>query len=71
MAARRHLAKRYTLVLLRKGPASREDETLNDQLQLEHLQHLTKLQIAGKLILNGPTLIEDDILGVQHLCGQT
>jgi uncharacterized protein YciI len=28
------------------------------------LQHLTKLQLAGKLILNGPTLIEHEILGV-------
>ena len=64
MAARRGLARKYTLVFLRKGPASREDESLNERLQLEHLQHLTKLQMLGKLVLNGPTLIEHDILGV-------
>ena len=29
-----------------------------------HLQHLTKLQLLGKLVLNGPTLIEHEILGV-------
>lgn len=61
---RRHLAQRYTLVFLRKGPAPPTDEALNERLQLEHLQHLTKLQLLGKLVLNGPTLIEHDILGV-------
>jgi uncharacterized protein len=60
----RKFARSYTLVFLRKGPASREDETRNERLQLEHLQHLTKLQLLGKLVLNGPTLIEHDILGV-------
>lgn len=64
MAGRRHLARRYTIVFLRKGPASLDDEARNERLHLEHLQHLTKLQIAGKLILNGPTLIEHDIHGV-------
>ena len=64
MASRRQFARRYTLVLLRKGPAARDDETHNERLQTEHLQHLTKLQMVGKLVLNGPTLMEHDILGV-------
>ena len=64
MADRRKLAQRYTLVFLRKGPASQDDESRNKRLQLEHLQHLTKLQLLGKLVLNGPTLIEHEILGV-------
>jgi len=64
MSARRQFARRYTLVLLREGPASRDDESRNDRLHLEHLQHLTKLQLAGKLVLNGPILVEHDILGV-------
>lgn len=64
MLARRSLARRYTLVFLRKGPADRSEEARNEQLQLEHLQHLTKLQVLGKLVLNGPTLSEHDILGV-------
>ena len=64
MAGRRQRARHYTLVLLRKGPASRQDETRNERLQLEHLQHLTKLQMLGKLVLNGPTLMEHEILGV-------
>jgi uncharacterized protein YciI len=57
-------AHQYTLVFLRQGPTPRDDEERNARLQLEHLQHLAKLQLLGKLILNGPTLIEHDILGV-------
>ena len=64
MADRRQFARRYALVFLRQGPASRDDETRNENLQLEHLQHLTKLQMAGKLVLNGPILVDHDILGV-------
>ena len=45
MLARRSLPRRYTLVFLRKGPADRSEEARNEQLQLEHLQHLTKLQV--------------------------
>lgn len=64
MASRRRFARRYTLVFLRKGPAPLDSETRNDQIHLEHLQHLTKLQTAGKLVLNGPILVEHDIRGV-------
>jgi uncharacterized protein YciI len=64
MAGRRQFARRYTLVFLRRGPAPRDDEARNERLQLEHLQHLTKLQMAGKLVLNGPILVDHDILGV-------
>jgi len=64
MTARRKFAKHFTVVLLRKGPAPRDDEARNERLQVEHLQHLTRLQLAGKLILNGPVLTDHEILGV-------
>jgi uncharacterized protein YciI len=64
MADRRQLGRRYTLVFLRKGSASGDDGPGDEQLHLEHLQHLTKLQLLGKLVLNGPTLVEHDIVGV-------
>ena len=64
MASRRQLGRPYTLVFLRRGPAFLDDETLDEQLQLQHLQHLTKLQLVGTLVLNGPILAEHDILGV-------
>lgn len=64
LAAQRKHARRYTLVLLRRGPASRDDDERNDRLQLEHLQHLARLQAVGKLALNGPILSDHEILGV-------
>jgi uncharacterized protein YciI len=64
MAEHRKLAKRYTLVFLRCGPAPRGDEALYERIHKEHLQHLTKLQVLGKLVLNGPTMIEHEIHGV-------
>jgi len=64
MATRRQSARRYTLVFLRNGPAPRDDEPRNQRLQLEHLQYLTRLQILGKLVLNGPILVKHDIVGV-------
>ncbi len=64
MQSRRSVARQYTLVILRLGPALRDDEARNERLQLEHLQHLTKLQILGKLILNGPMLAEHEIVGI-------
>jgi uncharacterized protein YciI len=64
MQSRRPFARQYTLVFLRTGPASRADEARNERLHLAHLQHLTKLQVLGKLILNGPVLAEHEISGV-------
>src|SRR4030095_14701964 len=64
MAGRQKFARRYTLVFLREGSASRDDEARNERLHLEHLQHLTKLQLLGKLVLNGPTLNKHEIVGV-------
>ena len=64
MGSRRQLGRHYTLVFLRNGSASRDDGPRDEQLHLEHLQHLTKLQLLGKLVLNGPILVEHDIVGV-------
>ncbi len=64
VASRIPLARHYTLVFLRQGPASRDDQARNERLQLEHLQHLMKLLMLGKLALNGPTLTEHEIVGV-------
>ena len=52
------------LVFLQPGPAPRDDAETNERLQLEHLQHLAKLQELGILVLNAPILADHDILGV-------
>ena len=64
MLRRRDLAQQYMLVFLRKGLAPPTDEEQDERFQLEHLQHLTKLQLLGKLVLNGPTLVDHEIIGV-------
>ncbi len=64
IAARIKLARHYTLVLLRQGPAPRDDEQRNQRLQLEHLQHLMRLQTLGVLMINGPVLSDNAIVGV-------
>jgi len=64
MMERRKLARRYTLVFLRQGSALRDDEAHYKKIHIEHLQHLTKLQLLGKLVLNGPTMIDHEIHGV-------
>jgi uncharacterized protein YciI len=61
---RKQWAVQYTLVFLHAGPAQRNDPARNERLQLEHLQHLAKLQQLGILLLNGPILADHDILGV-------
>jgi uncharacterized protein len=64
MTARAQRAHHYTLVFLRTGPTSRDDTERNQRMQQTHLQHLTKLQMLGKLVLNGPILVDHDIVGV-------
>jgi uncharacterized protein YciI len=60
----RERARGYTLVFLRTGPAARDDEARNERLQQAHRQHLTRLQLAEKLVLNGPVLIDHELVGV-------
>jgi uncharacterized protein YciI len=71
MDHRRRFARRYTLVFLRQGSAPREDEARYERIHLEHLQHLTKLQMLGKLILNGPTLVPHELSGISVYATET
>jgi uncharacterized protein YciI len=64
MAERRQFTRRCTLVFLRQGPTPRDDESRYERIHIEHLQHLTKLQLVGKLVLDGPALDDHDIHGV-------
>src|SRR5512141_2789610 len=64
MVERWKLARKYTLVFLRMGPAPRNDRDRYERIHWEHLRHLAKLQLLGKLALNGPTQVDRDIQGV-------
>jgi uncharacterized protein YciI len=56
--------KQYFLVLLHRGPRERNDATLLGELQHKHLQHMFALREAGKLVLNGPCLTDDNLRGI-------
>ena len=64
MLSRREAGHSYTLVFLHKSPNWDAMRELNAQVHLEHLQHLTRLQMLGKLVLNGPILVDHEIAGV-------
>ncbi len=57
-------AKNYVLVLLLRGPRERDDQKLLDDLQQKHLEHMFALRQAGKLVLNGPSLIDSEFRGL-------
>ncbi len=57
-------AKTYYLVFLKLGPAERKDKALLDELQMKHLQYLFKLRALGKLVLQGPLLVDGQLRGI-------
>jgi uncharacterized protein YciI len=57
-------AKTYYLVFLKLGPAERKDKALLNELQMKHLQHLFKLRALGKLVLQGPLLVDSQLRGI-------
>ena len=56
--------KHYFLVLLMRGPRERNDSDLLKDMQQQHLQHMFALRQDGKLLLNGPTLIDSKLRGI-------
>ena len=56
--------KQYFLVLLYRGPSERNDAAILGELQHKHLQHMFALREAGKLVLNGPCLADDNLRGI-------
>jgi uncharacterized protein YciI len=56
--------RKHCMVFLKPGPTRDHDEATAQRIQLEHLQHLFALVAEGKLVVNGPLMGRDDILGV-------
>lgn len=61
--ARVQTGKSYVLLLLKEGRDPMEDEDFQ-QLQLEHLAHLFRLEAEGKAYLFGPVTTEGDLKGL-------
>lgn len=54
----------YTVVFLKRGPAPIQDEVEEQRAQGAHLRHLARLRAAGKIIFNGPVLVDHEIRGI-------
>ncbi len=55
---------RYVMAFLKVGPNRSQDSTLAAQLQRAHLDNITRLAEAGKLVLAGPFLDNGDLRGI-------
>jgi uncharacterized protein YciI len=56
--------KFYYVVLLTLGTRDRNDSTLLESLQFQHLKHMFALRQAGKLMVNGPFLTDSKLRGI-------
>lgn len=56
--------KRYVFANLVKGPVRNQDKEEAARLQRAHLDNITKLAEAGKLVLAGPFLDDGEVRGI-------
>lgn len=56
--------RQYVFVYLKKGPNRDLPKEEADQLQRAHLEDITRLAEAGKLVLAGPFMDDTDIRGI-------
>lgn len=56
--------KNYVLAFLKRGPNRNQDSTEAAALQKAHLQNIGRLADAGKLVVAGPFLDDQDIRGI-------
>lgn len=56
--------KKYVMAFLKAGPNRGQDSLTRANLQRAHLDNITKMADAGKLVLAGPFLDEGEIRGI-------
>ncbi|MEX1384282.1 YciI family protein [Lutibacter sp.] len=56
--------KTYVMAFLKRGPNRSQDSITAANLQRSHLENITKLANAGKLVLAGPFLDTGDLRGI-------
>ncbi|MFI2741536.1 YciI family protein [Zhouia sp. PK063] len=56
--------QKYFMVFLKKGPNRSQDSITLQKLQQEHLAHLEKLHLAGKISIAGPFEDNSAIAGI-------
>ena len=56
--------KKYVMAFLKAGPNRNQDSAAAARLQSAHLAHIRRMAEAGKLVIAGPFLDENDIRGI-------
>ncbi|GLB48288.1 YciI family protein [Neptunitalea lumnitzerae] len=59
-----YVMQKYFMVFLKKGPVRSQDSVVLAQLQQNHMQHLEKLHLAGKISMAGPFDDDSDVSGI-------
>ena len=56
--------KKYVIAFLKKGPNRSTDSTEAYNLQMAHMENISKMADAGQLVLAGPFMGDRDIRGI-------
>jgi len=56
--------KKYVMAFLKAGPNRNQDSATAVRMQAAHLAHIRRMAEAGKLVIAGPFLDENDIRGI-------
>ncbi|GLB53092.1 hypothetical protein NBRC110019_21320 [Neptunitalea chrysea] len=59
-----YVMQKYFMIFLKKGPNRNQDSVTLAKLQKEHLAHLEKLHLAGKISIAGPFDDNSEVLGI-------
>jgi len=56
--------RKYVMAFLKRGPNRPTDPDKSDELQRAHLDNIGRMAEAGKLVIAGPFLDNDDLRGI-------
>ncbi|XLS29060.1 YciI family protein [Flavobacteriaceae bacterium M23B6Z8] len=59
-----YVMQKYFMVFLKKGPNRDQDSMTTAQLQEQHMAHLEKMHLEGKICIAGPFQDESDVSGI-------
>ncbi len=63
--------RKYVMALLKEGPNREQDSTTAAQLQRAHLDNITRMAEAGKLVIAGPFFDDWEVKGIYIFAVET